>query len=170
MEWFNQVLSLGPIVVMPIIFFVFGLIFRLPVGKAFNAAMTVGIGFEGIIMVVTMFLTSLGPVTADMVQRLGVELTVMDVGWATSASVAWSSPLVPFVVTGAILLNIVLLILKKTKILNIDMFNYWLILIVGTLGLYKYKQYCYRHGCKFNPLSDSIHNWRFYGANYSKNV
>ena len=133
MEWFNQVLSLGPIVVMPIIFFVFGLIFRLPVGKAFNAAMAVGIGFEGIIMIVTMFLTSLGPVTADMVQRLGVELTVMDVGWATSASVAWSSPLVPFVVTGAILLNIILLVIKKTKILNIDMFNYWLILIVGTL-------------------------------------
>ena len=61
------------------------------------------------------------------------QLVRMDAGWATSASTAWSSPLVPFVVTGAILLNVILLACKSTKILNIDMFNYWLILLVGTL-------------------------------------
>ena len=133
MEFVSNILQLGPTVVMPIIFFVLGLVFKLSLGKAFKAAMTVGVGFEGLMLMVTMFLNSLGPVTAAMVKRLGVELTIMDAGWATSASVAWSSPLVPFVVAGAIVLNIVLLACKKTKILNIDMFNYWLILIVGTL-------------------------------------
>lgn len=133
MELVSSVLQLGPTVIMPIIFFVFGLLFRLSLGKAFKAAMTVGVGFEGLLLIVAMFLNTLGPVTAAMVKRLGVQLTIMDAGWATSASVAWSSPLVPFVVTGAILLNVILLACKSTKILNIDMFNYWLILLVGTL-------------------------------------
>jgi len=133
MELVSSVLQLGPTVIMPIIFFVFGLLFRLSLGKAFKAAMTVGVGFEGLLLIVAMFLNTLGPVTAAMVKRLGVQLTIMDAGWATSASSAWSSPLVPFVVTGAILLNVILLACKSTKILNIDMFNYWLILLVGTL-------------------------------------
>ncbi len=134
MSIFNSIISMGAIVMMPIIFFILGLIFKVGVGKSFKAGMTVGIGFTGINMVVSLLLESLGPAAEDMVNRFGLELNVIDVGWATGAAIGWASPLIPFIVLGAILLNLVLLLINKTKIINIDIFNYWLISLVGTIA------------------------------------
>jgi len=133
MEVFNTIIGMGATVMMPIIFFILGLVFRVKPGKAFKAGMTVGIGFTGINMVVTLLLESLGPAAQDMVSRFGLNLTIVDAGWATGAAIGWASPLVPFIVIGAILLNVILLLINKTKIINIDIFNYWLISLVGTL-------------------------------------
>lgn len=133
MIFFNTIIGMGATVMMPIIFFILGLIFRVKPGKAFKAGMTVGIGFTGINMVVALLLDSLGPAAQDMVSRFGLKLTVVDAGWATGAAIGWASPLIPFIVVGAILLNILLLVINKTKIINIDIFNYWLISLVGTL-------------------------------------
>ena len=124
---------MGATVMMPIIFFLLGLVFRVGPGKSFKAGMTVGIGFTGINMVVNLLLGSLGPAAQAMAERFGLKLTVVDVGWATGSAVGWASPLIPFIVVGAILLNLVLLAINKTKIINIDIFNYWLISLVGTL-------------------------------------
>ena len=137
MEFLNQILALGPTVMMPVIFFILGICFRLSIGRAFEAGMLVGVGFTGINLIVSMLLNSLGPASEDMVERFGASLTVIDAGWATSAAIGWSSPLIPMVVPGAIILNIVLLALKRTQILNIDIFNYWLILLPGSMVYYE---------------------------------
>ena len=133
MEIFNAIIGMGAIVMMPIIFFVLGLIFKVKPGTAFKAGMTVGIGFTGINMIVSLLLDSLGPATMDMVNRFGLNLNVVDAGWATGAAIGWSSPIIPFIVIGAILLNVFLIVINKTRIINIDIFNYWLISLVGTL-------------------------------------
>lgn len=133
MAVFNTIIGMGATVMMPIIFFILGLIFKVGPGKAFKAGMTVGIGFTGINMVVNLLLGSLGPAAQDMAERFGLKLTVVDVGWATGAAIGWASPLIPFIVAGAILLNVFLLLINKTKIINIDIFNYWLISLVGTM-------------------------------------
>ena len=59
MSIFNTIIGMGATVMMPIIFFILGLIFRVGPGKSFKAGMTVGIGFTGINMVVTLLLESL---------------------------------------------------------------------------------------------------------------
>jgi len=133
MEIFNAIICMGAIVMMPIIFFVLGLIFKVKPGTAFKAGMTVGIGFTGINMIVSLLLDSLGPATMDMVNRFGLNLNVVDAGWATGAAIGWASPIIPFIVIGAILLNVFLIVINKTRIINIDIFNYWLISLVGTL-------------------------------------
>lgn len=133
MNFFNTIIGMGATVMMPIIFFLLGLVFKVGPGKAFKAGMTVGIGFTGINMVVTLLLESLGPAAQAMATRFGLKLTVVDAGWATGAAIGWASPLIPFIVVGAILLNLILLLINKTKIINIDIFNYWLISLVGTM-------------------------------------
>ena len=80
MAIFNTIINMGSTVIMPIIFFIVGIIFRVKPGKAFKAGMTVGIGFTGINMVVNLLLNSLGPATQDMVERFGLNLTVIDAG------------------------------------------------------------------------------------------
>ena len=54
MEIINTIIGLGASVMMPIIFFVVGLIFRMGIGKSFKAGMTVGVGFVGVNMVINL--------------------------------------------------------------------------------------------------------------------
>ena len=61
MDFLNEILALGPTVMMPVIFFILGICFRLSVGRAFEAGMLVGVGFTGINLIVSMLLNSLGP-------------------------------------------------------------------------------------------------------------
>ncbi|MBW4829084.1 MAG: PTS galactitol transporter subunit IIC [Clostridiaceae bacterium] len=131
MSIINGIINMGPSVMMPIIFFILALIFGVKIGKAFKAGMLVGIGFEGINLVIGLLLNSLGPAAEAMVERFGLNLTVVDAGWPVAATIGWGSPIVPFVVFGGLFLNLILLVLNLTKTVNIDIFNYWHFLLTG---------------------------------------
>lgn len=134
MEIINAIISMGASVMMPILFFIIGLVFGLGPGKSFKAGMLVGVGFVGVNLVITFLLNSLSTATTQMVDRLGLNLTVLDTGWATASTIGWGSPLVPVVVVTFLLLNALLLVLGVTKTVDIDIFNYWIFLLVGAVA------------------------------------
>ncbi|MFT8748998.1 PTS transporter subunit IIC [Liquorilactobacillus nagelii] len=127
----NSIIALGAAVMMPIIFFVVGLIFKMKPANAFKAGMLVGVGFTGVSMVINLLLGALGPASKAMVERLGLQLTVTDVGWATASTIGWGSPIMPVVVIGFFVINACLLFLKITKTVDIDIFNFWIFLLLG---------------------------------------
>lgn len=129
----NSIISLGASVMMPIIFFVVGLIFRMKPAKAFKAGMLVGVGFTGVSMVINLLLNALGPASKAMVARLGLHLTVTDVGWATASTIGWGSPIMPVAVIGFLVINAILLVLNITKTVDIDIFNFWIFLLLGAV-------------------------------------
>lgn len=131
MSIIKTLINMGPSVMMPIIFFILALIFGVKIGKAFKAGMLVGIGFVGINLVIGLLLNSLGPAAESMVKRFGMSLTVVDPGWPVGSTIGWGSPIVPIVVFGALIINVVLLVLNLTKTVNIDIFNYWHFLLTG---------------------------------------
>lgn len=131
MSIIKALINMGPSVMMPIIFFVLAIIFGVKIGKAFKAGMLVGIGFVGINLVIGLLLNSLGPAAESMVSRFGLSLTVVDPGWPVGSTIGWGSPIVPIVVFGALLINVILLVLNLTKTVNIDIFNYWHFLLTG---------------------------------------
>ncbi|WP_251898480.1 PTS galactitol transporter subunit IIC [Lactiplantibacillus paraplantarum] len=133
MSILKSVISLGAPVLMLIIFFIVGLLFRVKIGKAFEAALLVGVGFTGLNMVIDLLLNNLGPATNAMVKRFGVHLTVLDTGWANASQIGWSSALMPLAVFTFLLVNVLLFVVKFTKTMDIDIFNYWIFLVVGTV-------------------------------------
>ena len=84
----NYIVDLGPQVMMPIIITIFGLILGAKFGKALRAGLTVGVGFIGLNLVIGLLGGSLGPAAQQMVQRLGLNLTIIDVGWPAAAAIA----------------------------------------------------------------------------------
>lgn len=80
MDIINSIISLGASVMMPVIFFIIALCFGVTLGTAFKAGMLVGIGFEGVGLVIGLLLTHLGPASQAMVERIGLHLTVVDTG------------------------------------------------------------------------------------------
>ena len=107
MQIIQAIVNLGAAVMMPIIFFVVGVVFRLSIGKSFKAGMLVGIGFTGVSMVINLLLTNLGPASKAMVARMGLHLTVVDTGWPTASTIGWGTPIMPIIVIGFLVINAV---------------------------------------------------------------
>lgn len=136
MSAFNWLMDAGPTVMLPVIITIIGVIFRLKITKAFKAGLTLGIGFAGIRLILDFMTSNIGPAARAMVENIGIELDVLDVGWGAIAAVTWSSPIIALLVAAILITNIVMLVLKVTKTLDVDIWNYHHMAIVGIMVHY----------------------------------
>lgn len=121
----QSILDVGASVMLPIIIFIVGLVFRVPVKKAIVSGITVGIGMIGINLVINLLTTSVGPAAQAMVERFGLNLTIIDAGWPAVAAGTWAQPIAAVMIPVILIVNMIMLALKWTKTLNIDIWNYW---------------------------------------------
>ncbi len=70
----QSILGAGASVMLPIIIFIVGIIFRVPIKKAIISGITVGIGMIGINLVINVLTTNVGPAAQAMVERFGLNL------------------------------------------------------------------------------------------------
>lgn len=130
----QYILNMGPTVILPITILILGLIFKIKFSKALKSGLTIGIGFVGINLVVNLLTTTLGPAAQAMVERFGLSLTIIDVGWLMTASATWASPVAPLLIPICLIVNLILIYFNKTKTLNIDLWNYWHFIVAGATG------------------------------------
>ncbi|VDG20874.1 galactitol PTS, EIIC [Lactobacillus plantarum JDM1] [Lactiplantibacillus mudanjiangensis] len=121
----QSVINVGPSVMLPIIIFIVGLIFRVKPGKALTAGITVGIGMIGINLVINLLTTSVGPAAQAMVKRFGFHLTIIDAGWPAVSAGTWAQPISAIMIPIILVVNVALILLNWTKTLDIDIWNYW---------------------------------------------
>lgn len=125
--------TLGATIMLPIIIIVLALILGAKFGRAFRAGVTVGIAFIGINLVIGLMWTSLSDVGQALVTNLGINRTVYDVGWPSAAAIAFGTDVGLAVIPIALLVNLVLLLTRLTKTLNIDVWNFWHFAFIGSL-------------------------------------
>lgn len=126
MEVIQYILDLGPSIVLPLIMFTLGMILRMPAGRAFRSALTIGVGFIAINLVIGLMSETLGPTTQKMVENIGVNLPIVDMGWPVPATISFATAsIVPWIFVLGILVNLLMIGLNWTKTLNVDMWNYW---------------------------------------------
>lgn len=133
MNVFNFFIDAGPTVMLPVIITIIGMIFGLKISRAFKSGLTLGIGFAGIKLILDFMTTNVGPAAKAMVERTGVKLDALDVGWGSIAAITWASPIIAILIFAILLVNIVLLILKRTHTLDVDIWNYHHMAIVGVM-------------------------------------
>lgn len=136
MSVFNWLIDAGPTVMLPIIMIVVGLVVGLKLSRAFKSGLTIGIGFVGIRLILDYLASNLGPAARAMAERLGVQLDVLDVGWGSIAAVTWASPIIIFLIIAIFLTNLIMIISRTTDTLNVDIWNYHHIAIVGIMVHY----------------------------------
>lgn len=130
------VLGLGATVMLPLFLFVLALFFRVKPAKALRSALTVGVGFVGINAVMTILSDNVGPAAKVMVQHIGLNLPHADLGWPALSAITWGLPIAPFVIIMTIVINVIMLALKWTKTVDVDLWNYWHFALAGTLVYY----------------------------------
>lgn len=126
-------LGLGASVFLPIVVFILAVAFGAKPGKSIRAALMVGVGFVGIGLIIGLLMGELGPASQGMVERFGIQLSIIDVGWPAAAAIAFGSEIAALIIPFGILLNLVLLLTKVTKTMNVDIWNFWHFAFVGAL-------------------------------------
>jgi len=130
------VLGFGPTVMLPIVIFLIAICFRVKLSKALRSALIIGIGFVGIYAIFDILTKNVGPAAEAMVKNTGVNLPVVDLGWPPLSAITWASPIAPFVIPLTVLINIGLLVINKTRTVDVDLWNYWHFALAGTLVYY----------------------------------
>jgi len=125
--------SLGATVVLPIIIFIVALILGAKPGKALRAGITIGIAFVGINLVIGLMWGSLSGAAQAMVTNWNIQRDVVDVGWPSAAAIAFGTDVGLWVIPITIIVNLLLLLLRVTKTLNIDIWNYWHFAFLGSM-------------------------------------
>ncbi|EBU1145071.1 PTS galactitol transporter subunit IIC [Salmonella enterica] len=132
----QYVLGFGPTVLLPLVLFFLALFFKVKPAKALRSSLIVGIGFVGIYAIFDILTSNVGPAAQAMVERTGISLPVVDLGWPPLAAITWGSPIAPFVIPLTMLINVAMLALNKTRTIDVDMWNYWHFALAGTLVYY----------------------------------
>lgn len=145
---FAYIIALGAAVMMPIIFTILGLCIGIKFSKALKSGLYVGVGFVGLGVITGLLTSSLGPALSTVVDILGLKLNVFDMGWPAAASVAYNTTVGAFIIPVCLGVNLLLLLCKCTRTVNIDLWNYWHFAFIGAVIYF---------------LSDSI-LWGFFAA------
>ena len=125
MDVISYIVDLGSYIFVPMLMCLIGLLFGLKFPKALRAGATVGVGLVGVSIVSTLTSQSLGPVINEMVKVLNLNLTAIDVGGSPAAAVGFGGLLGASLIVIIIFVNIVMVALKLTNTVNVDVYNFW---------------------------------------------
>jgi PTS system galactitol-specific IIC component len=123
----NDVIQgLGPTVLLPIIIFVIAMVFRVPLGRAVRSSVLIGVGFQGIFLVLGLFSDNISPLAQRMVEVTGISLPAVDVGWPAAAAIAFGiAEIGVWMIPVFVVLNLALFAIGFTFTLDVDIWNYW---------------------------------------------
>lgn len=125
--------NFGSTIILPMIIFILAFTMGAKPGRAFRAAITIGVAFIGINLVIGLMIKILSGVSNAMVQNTGRLLDVVDVGWPSAAAIAFGSSVGLWVIPIALGVNIILLVTHVTRTLNVDIWNFWHFAFIGSL-------------------------------------
>ena len=132
-EVFKYIIGLGAAVMMPIIFTILGVCIGIKLPKALKSGLLVGVGFVGLSVVTALLTSSLGPALSKMVEIYGLELGIFDMGWPSAAAVAYNTSVGAFIIPVCLGVNLLMLLTKTTRTVNIDLWNYWHFAFIGAI-------------------------------------
>lgn len=130
----NYIINMGPSVMLPIVIAIISICIGVKVGKAIRSGLMIGVGFVGLGLIVGLMNAELGPVATAMSQKFGLSLSVVDIGWPGASPMTWASNIATVAIPVAVLVNVIMLITKLTKTVNIDIWNIWHMTFTGAIA------------------------------------
>ncbi|MGN1007561.1 MAG: PTS transporter subunit IIC [Butyricicoccus sp.] len=133
LSFFQGFINLGAAVMLPVVIAILGIFFGMKIGQAIKSGLLVGIGFQGLCLAVNLLTTTIQPVM-DYYKELGSGYDVLEIGFAALGGAAWTVPFAVFAIPAIVIVNLILVRLKITKVLNVDIWNFMHFLVPGALA------------------------------------
>ncbi|MGT2784678.1 PTS galactitol transporter subunit IIC [Streptococcus merionis] len=132
----QYILDLGAAVFVPFLMLIVGLCMKMKLRDAFSSALTLGIAFTGMGILVNFIMTSMGSAANDLATNTGLSLPAVDIGWPGAASISWAWPYAFLLFPIQLGINFLMLITNQTKTLNVDLWNVWNKIFTAVLVTY----------------------------------
>ena len=120
--WLN---ALGGFVLVPIILLILALIVRVRFGQALKNAIMVGVGLVGLNTILGIAAQQFTPIAEGIAQTTGLHLAIADLGDAMGYAIAFSWKFAGFFIVGGLVLNLLMLLTRTTKTIDIDVQNFY---------------------------------------------
>lgn len=130
----DYIIGLGASVMLPLVIAILSICIGVKIGKSIRAGLMIGVGFVGLGLIVDMMNAQLGPAAKAMSENFGLSMSVVDVGWPGASPMTWASNIATVAIPIAIAVNIIMLALKWTKVVNIDIWNIWHMTFTGAIA------------------------------------
>ena len=138
MELFQEIMkTFGAAILLPVIIFIFEILFGTKPSRALRSAIYIGIGLNGLVAVLNpYFLGLMGSAVSEMVVNKGIQLPYVDTGWALLAAVAYSTMIGAIIIPVGIAVNLIMIYFKLHDTLDLDIWNFWHWAFVGSMVYY----------------------------------
>lgn len=133
---FTPLIQLGAPPLMLIILTIVSLLVGVKFTKALEGGIKLAIALTGIGAIIGILTTAFSGALTQFVQSTGIQLTITDVGWAPLATITWGSPYTLYFLMVMVIVNILMLTLKKTNTLDVDIFDIWHLSFVGLMCMF----------------------------------
>lgn len=133
LSFFQGFINLGAAVMLPVVIAILGLFFGMKLGQAIKSGLFVGIGFQGLCLAVNLLTTTIQPVM-DYYAQMDAGYDVLEIGFAALGGAAWTVPFAVLAIPAIVIINLILVRLKITKVLNVDIWNFMHFLVPGALA------------------------------------
>ncbi|MGT2888192.1 PTS galactitol transporter subunit IIC [Streptococcus didelphis] len=131
--FFKPIIDLGSGVVMLIVMTVLAMVFGVKFTKALEGGIKLAIALTGIGAIIGILTGAFSESLQAFVKNTGISLNIIDVGWAPLATITWGSPYTLYFLLLMLIVNIVMIVMKKTDTLDVDIFDIWHLSITGLL-------------------------------------
>jgi PTS system galactitol-specific IIC component len=129
----EYIIELGPVIIIPVLLLIISLILERKPLKNLKNCVFIFIGLISISIMLTLFINFFEPIINTIVANSPKEFEIIDAGWLVSKAVILNSPIIFQIIIAVFILNIVMLSLRFTRTINIDIWNYWSFLLVGSI-------------------------------------
>ena len=133
MNVIQTILSLKSYILLPLLMLILGVCMRARVLEAVKGALYISVAQIGISILATFFIETAVPVISSISAAIGKASTVTDVGWPVIAVLVWTLDVIYLIVPIHIAVNLLMLWLKQTQTINVDIWNYWHIAVASFL-------------------------------------
>lgn len=133
---FQPIVNLGAAPMMFILLSLLAILMKVKVSKALEGGLKLAIALTGIGAVIDILTGNFAPALRDFVKATGIELNITDVGWAPLATITWGSAYTLFFLLLLVIINLIMIGINKTNTLDVDIFNFWHLSIIGLLVMY----------------------------------
>jgi len=117
--------ELGSTGVLLITFIILGLLFRVKIGDLFKSSIQIVVGYFALWTFLGAMAGTFSPVAQGLSSYAHLNLPILDVGQGLHAIIMFAPAIFPFFYLFGFLLNLILLYFNLTRVINVDIWNYW---------------------------------------------
>lgn len=130
---YDIVSGLGSFLLIPVFFFLLGLAARVGFQRAGQCALAVLGSTVAMQLLISTLTGQLQTLVNSMIDTYSLSTGADNLHWQTAAEMTLNSDILYWVLPGAVLLNLLMLALKVTRVLNMDLWSLWQAAFVGVL-------------------------------------